>query len=53
MTSMSSYKLGEVPTLYQSFPLMVIRASLAADFPGELSTSMEALRALCDLVVMQ
>ena len=53
LVTMASYKQGEIPSLQECFPLMTIRASLAEEFPGDIHTSLEALRALCDLLVMR
>ena len=51
MASMATFVRGEVPSMEQSLPLMILRATLASDSPTAPLAKLEAVKGLCDLAV--
>ena len=51
MVSMTSFVGGQIPTLQQSLPLMMLRATLIDDTTGNDAARLEAVQALCNLAV--
>ena len=51
MASMASFVSGQIPTLQQSLPLMMLRATVVDDATGNAAARLEALQALCNLSV--
>lgn len=53
MASLGKFMRGQTPLVEHSLPVMVLRATLGREEPDTMAEKLEAMRGLCDLVVLR